>query len=199
MTDGGPSRPMLGDAELRFSRRRADIMAMPLTVPRYTVDQVRAFPPDGQHYELLDGVLLVTPAPRTLHQVVVGNLFARLHQAVATPGMARVVSVGELEIGDHTLLNPDILVFPATYPVDTNWKSIREWWLAVEVLSPSSERYDRDFKRPAYQAIGVAEFWLVDPERRTVEVWETGKAVPRVEREGIKWRGHLIELRGMWG
>ncbi|MGH7704142.1 MAG: Uma2 family endonuclease [Gemmatimonadales bacterium] len=177
---------------------------MPLPVPRYTVDQVRGFPPDGQRYELLDGVLLVTPAPRNLHQVVVGHLFARLYQAVVPPGLARVVSVGELEIGDHTLLNPDILVYPASYQVDTAWKDIRHWWLAVEVLSPSSERYDRDFKRPAYQAIGVEEFWLVDPDGKTVEVWDGGEGAPRIERERIVWRpaGSAtpieIELRRIW-
>ena len=173
-------------------------MAMPLTVPRYTVDQVKAFPPDGQRYELLDGVLLVTPAPRNLHQVIGGRLFAQLFNAVEPPGWGRAVSAGELEIGDHTLLDPDILVYPARFPVGANWKDIRLWWLAVEVYSPSSKRYDRDFKRQAYQAIGVEEVWLVDPDPRSVEVWHRAATVPRVERERITWQpppaGTAVEI-----
>jgi Uma2 family endonuclease len=168
-------------------------MAMPLTVPRYTVDQVKAFAPDGQRYELLDGLLLVTPAPRNLHQVISGRLFAQLFNAVEPAGWGRVVSPGELEIGDHTLLDPDILVYPARFPLDTNWKDIRQWWLAVEVYSPSSKRYDRDFKRQAYQAIGVEEVWLVDPDSRSVDVWHRAATAPRVESEHITWRPPATE------
>jgi Uma2 family endonuclease len=162
-------------------------MAMPLTVPRYTVDQIKAFPPDGNRYELLDGVLLVTPAPRLLHQVVVSNLLAALHHTLRPFDRARVVSVGELEIGEHTLLNPDILVIPARFGVDANWEQIHDWWLAVEVLSPSTRVYDHDFKRQAYQAIGVEEVWLVDPGRRQVEVWRGTNPASTVVHGTLHW------------
>ena len=146
-------------------------MAMPIQIPRYTVDQVRSFPEDGQRYELLDGFLLVTPAPSSLHQIVTVNLTVALHRAVTPSRRAWVVSCGELEIGTRTLLNPDILVYPGSYATKTPWKQIREWWLAVEVLSPSTRVYDRDFKQKAYLNLEVEEVWLVDPESATVEVW----------------------------
>jgi len=199
MTANLVALPILADAELRFSCRRADIMAMPIAVPRYTVDQVKRFPPDGQRYELLDGVLLVTPAPRQLHQVVIAHLLVQLYQGLMATGRAIVVTPGELEIGTQTLLDPDILVFPATFGPETTWKQIRGWWLAVEVLSPSSRVYDRDFKRPAYLALGVETVWLVDPEAGTVEIWEPGAASPKVERERIEWRGMAVELGVVWG
>jgi len=189
---------MLPDAELRIPCRRADIMAMPISAPRYTVDQLRGFPEDGQRYELLDGVLLVTPAPRQLHQVVATRLVIELGNALAGDGRGQVVAVGELEIGNRTLLNPDILVYPRRYTPDTPWKLMREWWLAVEVLSPSSRVYDREFKRQAYQAIGVEETWLVDPEARRVEVWPRGAGTARVEEERIAWRDMVIELGSLW-
>ncbi len=171
---------------------------MPIAAPRYTVDQVRGFPEDGQRYELLDGVLLVTPAPRPRHQVVAARLLIELGVALAREGLAEVVGVGELEIGAHTLLNPDILVYPGNYAGEASWKPIREWWLAVEVLSPSSRVYDREFKRPAYLAIGVADVWIVDPDARTVEVWQREMAEARIERERIEWRGMTIDLGGVW-
>jgi len=162
-------------------------MAMPIQIPRYTVDQVRSFPEDGQRYELLDGFLLVTPAPANLHQIVTTNLTVALHQAVVPSGKARIVSIGELEIGTRTLLNPDILVYPASYAPTTPWKRIRDWWLAVEVLSPSTRIYDRDFKREAYINLGVEEVWLVDPESAMVEVWnEDGQQ--RISGGLLTWR-----------
>jgi Uma2 family endonuclease len=163
-------------------------MAMPLTVPRYTVEQVRAFPKDGNRYELLDGMLLVTPAPGNLHQCVVSNLLLLLLNQVARPGAGRVVSPGELEVGKNLLLDPDILVYPVSYRPGTHWKFIRGWWLAVEVLSRSTRVYDREFKRPAYQALGVEEVWLVDPDSRTVEVWIPTATAPVIVSEVIRWR-----------
>jgi len=162
-------------------------MGMPLQIPRYTVDQVRKFPDDGLRYELLDGFLLVTPAPASLHQIVTLNLSVALHQAVTPSRRAWVVSIGELEIGTRTLLNPDILVYAGSYPPKTPWKQIRGWWLAVEVLSPSTRVYDRDFKQRAYLNLGVEEVWLVDPESATVDRWnELGHE--RISSGFLTWR-----------
>ncbi len=189
---------MMGNAELRVLSRRADIMAMPIAVPQYTVEQVREFPEDGQCYELLDGVLLVTPSPRPLHQLVTLNLGAQLHRLLSATRRGRIVLSGNVEVGDRTLLIPDILVYPAHYGPDPTWQIIKEWWLAVEVISPSSRIYDREFKRRAYQAIGVETVWIVDPDSRTVEVWEQGSVEAHIEREWIEWRRVRVELAEVW-
>ncbi len=171
-------------------------MAMPIQVPRYTVDQVRSFPEDGQRYELLDGFLLVTPAPANLHQVVTTNLTVALHQAVVPSGKARIVSTGELEIGARTLLNPDILVYPASYAPTTSWKQIRGWWLAVEVLSPSTRVYDRDFKQRAYLNLGVEEVWLVDPDTATIDIWNE-EGHERIAGGSLGWRPKALRPKGI--
>ncbi len=141
----------------------------------------------------------MTPAPRQLHQVVATRLVIELGTALGRDGPGQVVAVGELEIGDRTLLNPDILVYPRRYAPDSPWKLIRDWWLAVEVVSPSSRVYDREFKRQAYQAIGVEETWLVDPEARRVEIWHRNDSAARLEQERIAWRDCVIELGRVWG
>lgn len=181
--------PIIADAELRFTPRRADIMAMPvsLVAPRYTVAQVKAFPRDGNRYELVDGVLLVSPAPRYRHQVIVSRLLGAFLGVLGDETVARVVA-GELEVGDHTLMDPDLLVIPAGISPETHWKLIRTWWLAVEVLSPSTRLYDQDFKRPAFQAVGVDEVWLVDPDARNVSVWLGTNPVPTVHADEVTWR-----------
>lgn len=150
-------------------------MVMPLPLPTYTVDDLRAFPEDGQRYELLEGMLLVTPAPRFAHQVVLTRLLVALDRYLSPAAPALVVSPGEIEIAPRTLLEPDLLVVPATYPLGTPWHAIRGWWLAAEVFSPSSMVYDRDFKRDAYLALGVGEVWLVDLDERAVLVSQPGR------------------------
>src|SRR5689334_15373452 len=162
-------------------------MAMAISVPRYTVADLGRFPNDGNRYELLDGVLLVTPSPSNAHQIIVNRLQFRLTQAVVVTGEAQVVGPGAIAVPPRTQLQPDILVYPARYSIDSKWEEIDAHWLAVEVLSRSSRVYDREIKRDAYIALGVEEVWLVDRWSKVVEVSRTrgpGKVVDDV----LKWR-----------
>ncbi len=145
-------------------------MAMPIPLPEYTVDMVRAFPDDGQRYELVEGMLLVTPAPGSDHQIVVARLMTALSVYIGVDGPAYVVSPGEIEIAPKLHLEPDLLVFPSTFAPGTKWTAINGWWLAVEVLSPSSKHYDRDYKLEAYLRVGVRDVWIVDLDRGCCEV-----------------------------
>lgn len=145
-------------------------MAMPLLLPQYTVDQVRAFPDDGNRYELVEGMLLVTPAPIPRHQLAANRLMFALTSFLGPAAPAYVVGPGEIEIQPSLHMEPDVLVFPSTYSPSSKWTEIKEWWLAVEVLSPSSKYYDRDYKLDAYLRVGVEEVWLVDLDRQSIEV-----------------------------
>lgn len=168
-------------------------MAMAVSVPRYTIADLERFPNDGNRYELLDGLLLVTPAPSNAHQVIVNRLQFRLTQAVMARGEAQVVGPGAITVPPRTQLQPDILIYPARYPIDSKWEEIDEHWLAVEVLSRSSRVYDREFKRDAYIALGVHEVWLVDRWNRTVEVSGSGERV-HIHRDVLRWRVPTLSL-----
>jgi Uma2 family endonuclease len=153
-------------------------MAMPLRLPHYTIDQLAHFPADGQRYELLEGFLLVTPAPGAPHQLIA----SRLQVALATylGKRAFVTGPGVIEREPDTHLEPDILVFPGPIHPGVGWQDFTSHWLAVEVLSRGSRRYDRDYKRDAYLALGVLEVWLVDPAERSVLVSRAGVDERRV-------------------
>ena len=167
-------------------------MAMSFPLPTFTVDMLRAFPDDGQRYELVEGILLVTPAPGSDHQIVIARLLAALHAYLGDHGPAYVVSPGEIEIAPTLHLEPDLLVFPSTFRPGTKWTDINSWWLAVEVLSPSSKHYDRDYKWEAYLHLGVAEVWIVDLEQRRCEVCAF---VARVSGVLMIVAGILVALR----
>jgi Uma2 family endonuclease len=168
-------------------------MAMPLTVPSYSIEDLERFPDDGNRYELLDGVLLVTPAPLPPHQIVISRIQAELTGYIQAPGRGFVVGPGAVEIAPKTHLEPDILVFPAGQPLHRKWSAIRSWWLAVEVFSESSVIYDRDFKRDAYLAIGVAEVWLVDWLEEVVYVSRRGEPVDVPHRDLLIWHPARME------
>ena len=163
-------------------------MPMPLRLPTFTTDDLRGFPDDGQRYELLDGMLLVTPAPGSAHQVVLFRLSLAVGQYLSGSGRAYAASPGEIELAPRTLLQPDLLVFPATYPPGTPWAEIRDWWLAVEVFSRSSRVYDRDFKRDAYLSLGVAEVWLVDLDEHVVFVSRRGGRRDEPHPQHLQWQ-----------
>lgn len=161
-------------------------MAMAVSVPRYTLADLERFPNDGNRYELLDGVLIVTPAPTNAHQIIVNRLQFRLTQAMVVPGVAQVVGPGAITVPPNTQLQPDILVYPARYAIDSRWEEIDEHWLAVEVLSRSSRVYDREIKRDAYVALGVREVWLVDRWHKIVEV-SRARGAGKVVEGVLRW------------
>ena len=166
-------------------------MAMPVTVPRYTIQDLESFPNDGNRYELLDGILLVTPAPAPLHQRVVSRLFGYLEGYFRSDRIAEVFSPGSVEVQPRLHLEPDILVVPAnvlprTGDLPTRWTDITAWWLAAEV-SGESRMYDRDFKGPAYLAVGVGEYWRVDLNDRCLYVSRPGQEPEQRYAEEVTW------------
>lgn len=168
-------------------------MGMAATIPYYTVADLEAFPDDGNRYELLDGVLLVTPAPNFAHQAIATRLSYILMRELDAPARVHVVGPGAVSVPPRTQLQPDVLVVPARVPMSTRWEDHTEHYLAVEIYSPSSRRYDRDFKRDAYHALGVHEVWLIDLEDQGVEV--SRKPGPgTVMRNGITWRVPVLDV-----
>jgi Uma2 family endonuclease len=82
---------------------------------------------------------------------------------------------------------PDVLVAPLDHVRTLDWSQIRHLLLAVEILGPSSLRYDRFTKRRLYQEQGVPLYWIVDGDARFVEVWRPEDRFPAVERERLVW------------
>ncbi len=161
-------------------------MGMAFTIPRYTVADLEEFPDDGNRYELLDSVLLVTPAPAPLHQLISTRLLVALMHAVDGEQNALVFAPGVVTLPPLVHLEPDLLVVPSHFTITTPWVEINEHWLAVEIYSRSSRRYDRDFKRDAYIALGVQQVWLVDILDKSVEVC-TLSGAGKIKRDVIEW------------
>ncbi len=133
---------------------------MPRESRDWTVDDIDLLPDDGLQYELLDGLLLVTPAPVPVHQRAVVRMLLLLSEA-CTSRFEVFVAPLDWRPDIRTSLQPDLLV------VDKDRigvKNITEpLALAVEILSPSTRRKDMVLKRSKYEDAGVASYWIVDP------------------------------------
>jgi Uma2 family endonuclease len=163
---------------------------MPDTARRYTVDEVLAFPADGNRYELVDGELLVTPAPRSTHQLVVGELHYRLRQYLEqqAEGIRVVLSPADIRWPNEVLVQPDLFVVPASQLTAEDWSSVRTLLLAVEVVSPGLARHDRVTKRRVYQRQRVPTYWAVDPDAGVVEVWRPDDERPEIVTDVLTWQ-----------
>ena len=136
-----------------------------------TREDLHAMPDDGYRYELLDGMLIVSPSPRMLHQRAVGRVFSLL--AAAAPGdLEAFVAPLDVEVALDTVLQPDVLVARRVDLVEHGIKTAPV--LAVEVLSPSTRLFDLNTKKARLQQAGCASYWVVDPdvEHPSIVAWD---------------------------
>ena len=149
--------------------------AAPLVGPpqgRWTYADYAALPDDGNRYEIIAGVLYMTPAPGTGHQSVSARLVTFLVTHVEFAGLGRVFAAPvDVELAPDTVVQPDIVVIlSANLDRITPSRIIGAPDLVVEILSPGTAGYDRREKQDAYARSGVGEYWIVDPGAQTVEL-----------------------------
>lgn len=164
-------------------------MAMPETVQRWTARMVRELPDDGKRYEVVHGELLVTPAPRGRHQLVLGRLHAWIRAYLERLDRPDTVLFSPADISwtDDTLVQPDLFVVPPV-EVTNDWETFKTLLLAVEIISPSSTRADRILKRRLYQEQRVGTYWIVDVDAALVEVWHPEDERPEIVSDVLRWR-----------
>ena len=165
-------------------------MAMPAEITRWTAAMARALPDDGKRYEVLDGELVVSPAPSWIHQLVVGAFYARLRSYVSGYRLgSALMAPADVEFSDGRLLEPDLFVVPLVNGrIAHDWASVRRLLLVIEVLSPSTARIDRGKKRVIYLDEEVPEYWIIHPEARMVERWRPGATQAEIVDDALTWQ-----------
>ena len=144
-----------------------------LVRPRVSYADLQRTPEDGRRYELYDGEAFVVPSPIPLHQLV-AHRFANLLQAYQeTRGGLVFLSPIDIVFSDVDVVQPDVVFFRGGRETSIDLRApIRAVPdLVVEVLSPTTATADRGRKMQMFARYGVLEYWLVDPEGGTVEVY----------------------------
>ena len=148
-------------------------------------------PDDGNHYEVLDGELLVTPSPTPDHQVVMGRLFRLLDDYVTRHGLGVVIPDVDLLFQTGQFLRPDLLVVPEASRLGIKRRGIEVApMLVVEILSPTSSGIDLVKKPARYGDFGIPEYWVFDPEDKSAWVWRFAGGTRSAEqvRGRLEWR-----------
>ena len=166
-------------------------MRTPAARRRWTAADVRALMDETRpapRYELIDGDLLVTPAPSPMHQRAVRLLQRLLEDYCSAHSFGEVYqSPADLSLDDQSVVQPDLFVVPAHTRLLRDWSAVRTLLLAVEVVSPSSTKHDRGTKRGFYQRMGVPEYWIMDADGRTVERCRPGELHPERFGDRLEW------------
>ena len=139
---------------------------------KFTYEDYRTAPPD-KRYELLDGELLLTPAPNLKHQRLQLRLGMRLAQFIEERGLGELFFAPcDVVLSDTDVVQPDLLfVSRERRHLLSNGDNVQGAPdLVVEILSPATAERDRGYKRSLYARHGVKEYWVVDPVAETVSI-----------------------------
>ena len=128
---------------------------------------------DDERYELLHGELVMAPAPREIHQYVLINLIIAIGASVKKHNLGEVYSAPtDVVLSDLNVVQPDLLFISnerAHSITPDNIQGAPD--LVVEILSPATAERDRNVKFELYAEHGVHEYWIVDPDARTITVF----------------------------
>ena len=127
---------------------------------------------DTKRYELIEGELIVVPSPSTYHQRIAGNLEYILREFVRRYNLGYIYDAPcDVVLSEENVLQPDILFITRERSEIITEENIQgPPDLVIEILSPSTAERDRTHKRTLYARHGVREYWIVDPDERTVKI-----------------------------
>lgn len=137
-----------------------------------TAEDLKAFPHDGNRYEIIGGQLIVSPSPNSRHQRVSFELSGALYVFLKQTGLGQGFSApADVHISSTDVVQPDVFVVLRERDDIIQVRGIfGAPDLVVEILSPSSMETDFLRKSRLYEQYGVREYWIVDPEREIVSV-----------------------------
>ena len=152
----------------------------------WTLEEVHSLPDDGNKYELIRGELFVTPPPTDDHETISARLTRLLDPFVAANGLGYVYHPRAVMRFQRSEVEPDLMVRTSHPKPSEGWDSAPLPSLIVEIASPTTRRRDREQKRQLYLDARVPEYWIVDPEQRSITVVRPGDR-DHSECEQIVW------------
>lgn len=172
------TRTMVSDERETSMVMPADWVAGPRQ-GEWTYEIYSALPDDGFRYEVIQGVLMMSPAPEITHQGIIQRITRYLDEQIFSASRG-LVFTGPIDVvlAPQKVVQPDVLAL-----LENHLDRLKEKYiegapdLVVEVISPSSATYDRLVKYNIYEQAGVPEYWLVNPREESIEVFvlEAGK------------------------
>lgn len=167
----------------------------------YTIEDYYAWSED-ERIELIDGVIYVMNAPGFVHQRIAGSIFSQLDACFHEKQGDCIPLISPIDVrldcDDKTMVQPDLIIL-----CDKN--KIKRWGIMgapdfiLEILSPSTRRKDSIKKLQKYSDAGVREYWILDPEKKTLLTYDfTDDCLPRIYpltgRAGLALYGGELQI-----
>ena len=143
-------------------------VAKPLEIK--TLTEFEAMPKEeGWNYELIDGLVMMSPRPTAKHQVINGNLYSELRHKLKG---SRCIPIPEIDLVlEGNNLIPDLMVICNEDITDMK-RYEKPPLIAIEIVSPTSASRDHIIKRRKYEQLGIQEYWIVSPEEKCITVFD---------------------------
>jgi len=174
-----------------------------LTGLRMRAEDFFAIGETQERYELIDGVVVMSPSPRPRHAKTIQELLLQLGLFVRGGGTADIYSETDLQIHGFSVFRPDVCAYARQTPRPIPDRLTAAPDLVVEVLSPGSEAMDLITKKDEYEKLGVKEYWVIDPADARVRAWhrERDRLIETLV-EGEELASHAIagfrlDIRGL--
>lgn len=153
-------------------------MSETLKIKPITASYYRELPEGPPYYQLIDGNLEMTPAPNSYHQIVARNLNRALDRYIADRDLGDLFFAPiDLYLADINVFQPDFIFMAIDSQAHIKKDGIHGGpELVIEILSPSTAKFDLGHKKSVYARCGVLEYWIVDPETRSVTVFDFEKS-----------------------
>lgn len=152
-----------------------DGVTLPATGTRMTNAEFRALPETNVPVELINGVVIVSPSPRRIHQKEVGETYRQIADIADTiPGSEAMISPMDVILDDLNTVQPDVFWVSGENSLcqvgeDDYWYGAPD--LVVEVLSPGTRQHDLSEKFLLYEKHGCREYWIINPKEHTLTQW----------------------------
>jgi Uma2 family endonuclease len=158
----------------------------PATSTKLTYEDYCLLPDDGRRHEIIDGEHYVNPAPNTKHYRIEKKLALALAVYAEPKGLGEVFwAPYDVVLSSFNVVEPDIIfVSAARKHIITEANITGPPDLVIEILSPSTRKYDESVKLKLYDTTGIREYWIVDPDRESVSIYRrtsSGFALAPVE------------------
>lgn len=141
---------------------------------KFTYRDYCLLPDDGHRYEIINGELYNAPAPFVVHQQILANLNRQLDAYCRERRHGTLLFAPvDVVFSDVDVVQPDILWISRERTSILTKKNLQGAPdLVVEITSPGTKEKDENIKLKLYQKFGVKEFWLLDPERQVLSVFQ---------------------------
>ena len=149
-------------------------MPLPKTYEEYTIEDIYNLP-DGQRAELIDGQIYYMAPPTRKHQDIAGTLYRKIADYIDTKGGSCKTYISPFAVflneNDKSYVEPDVSVICDPCKLNDRGCTGAPDWI-IEIVSPASRRMDYSIKLFKYRSAGVCEYWIVDPSKDRITVWD---------------------------